>query len=202
MGERHVLQMLQEGQISTEEALRLLQALNPDAETASVDTSTSSPSALESATLVPPDMEHFRRYGQISFAISLSVVVVSGWGLYALNRQADGRITAGWVLVLVLCILALLASAITAWMMMTPWLHVRIRRREGRPIAISLPLPLSLGKWGIRLARRFVDDSTAEYLDAAAEFLTLLKQSQGQSDATPLLVSVDDEDESVQVYLG
>lgn len=202
MGERHVLQMLQEGRISVDEAARLLQALNPDAEVDTARQASPSSIAEDLTPPIPPDMERFRRFGQIPFAISLSVAAVSGWGLHNLYRQADGRITAGWILVLIVCVAAVLATAIALWMMMSPWLHVRVRRREGKPIAISLPLPLTLGTWGIRVARHFVDEQTAEYLDTAAEFLVVIKKSQGQEGAVPLVVNVDDEDESVQVYLG
>jgi len=74
---------------------------------------------------------------------------------------------------------------------------VRVRQKGGRRIAVSLPLPLNLARWGIGFAERFVPAGQAVNLQMAAGFLD---QFEG---GDPLIVSVDDEDgDQVQVYIG
>jgi hypothetical protein len=85
-------------------------------------------------------------------------------------------------------------------MIRAPWLHVRIEERDGKRIAISLPLPLALADWGLWLARRYVDEQTAQYLDTSSEFITLMRKN--RQGAQPIVIDVDEDGQRVQVYLG
>jgi hypothetical protein len=76
---------------------------------------------------------------------------------------------------------------------------VRIHERNGKRIAISLPVPLTLAHWGLRIAHRYVDDRTGTYLDTSAEFL---KAMQREESSEPIVVNVDEDGQRVQVYLG
>jgi len=193
---QQILQMLQEGKITADEASELLAALQPG----------NPPPGLGEGrgggTLLP-DLERFRRLSQIPFYVALGVLVLSGWGLYAIYRHAEYRVTAGLVWMLIFFILVVGATAIAFWMRMAPWLHVRIQEGDGgKRIAISLPLPLALAGWGMNLARRFVKDEAVTYLDTAAELLKAMKGSLGTSRADPIAIDVDDDGGRVQVYIG
>jgi hypothetical protein len=52
----------------------------------------------------------------------------------------------------------------------------------------------------VGIARRYVDEQTTEYLDASAEFIRAMRREGRHSE--PMVVSVDDDDERVQVYFG
>jgi hypothetical protein len=204
LSEKQILNMLEQGTITADEAARLLEAIASDDQAQEDAPSPSEPAALEPDEVIPgsPIADPIRWYWmqRIPLAVSLVMLIASAWGLYALYRRADARITAGWVVVLVVFLFALLATVISAWMLTAPWIHVRIHERDGKRIAISLPVPLTLTTWGIRIARRYVDDQTAQYLDTSAEFLSTMRKDHKRSG--PITVNVDEGDHRVQVYIG
>lgn len=212
MGERlQILQMLQDGAITADEAFRLLQAIGssqsgqlaaPSLKADAPPEANPPPVEQSCPTPVPVNMARFRRLSQLPFAIALIVLVLSGWGLYALYRQSDAQITLGWVALLIVFVLAIVAAALALWMMRSPWLHVRIWQNSGKRIAISLPLPFTLTGWIIRWARRFVDEDAAAHLDTAAGFLQVMRDDQSAGDAQPIVIDVDEESERVQVCIG
>jgi len=201
VSEKQILTMLEQGTITADEAARLLNALSAE------DSSNGAPeAAMPTEAVVEPEPigfdPHSKRWQglqQIPFAISLTVLIVTAWGLYATYQKA-GAITFGWVLLLLLFLVALFATVVSIWMINAPWLHVRIREGSGRRISISLPIPLLLAQWGIRIARRYVDDQTATYLDTSAEFLDAMRKDRKQSE--PIMIDVDEGDQHVQVYIG
>jgi hypothetical protein len=196
-----ILQMLEKGTISADEAHRLLGAVRPalDKQPESVQhTATEPPSPAASA----PDFRRYRLLSYIPLAGALVILFLSGWGAYVLYRHAETRITAGFVVVLIVAVLALLLAALTLWMATVPWLHVRIRDHTGHRIAISLPLPLRLAYWGLHLARRFVHDESTAQLDAAAHMIQAVRTSLPTPTREPIAIDVDDDGERVQVYIG
>ena len=214
-----ILQMVQEGKITVDEASNLLEALegqvpSPAAGVDAAPLQGDATSLSEApASSLPPDMERFRRFSYIPFAISLVITLLTGWGSYALFRRTEGRITFGFVLVTALFVLAFVIMVLALWATTVPWLHVRIRsapRTQGKDgkdstgtrLAISMPLPLGLAGGILRFAHRFVDQETAGHLDAAGTLVTAMKRDLRQPGADPIVVDVDDEDERVQVYIG
>ena len=200
-----ILEMVQDGKITVDEASSLLEALEGQASALPQDDATSlsevsSPSA-------PPEMDRFRRFSYIPLAISLVITLLTGWGSYAIFRRTEGRITFGFILVTAFFVLAFAITILALWATTVPWLHVRIRSApkkdsKGTRLAISMPLPLSLAGWGLRFAHRFVDQETAGHLDAAGTLVLAMKNDLGKPGADPIVVDVDDEDERVQVYIG
>jgi hypothetical protein len=203
---QQILQMLQEGKITADEASELLAALQPGSPPPGLGEGRGGGQSRESGAApshAPPDLKRFRRLCQIPFYVALVVLILSGWGLYAIYRHAEYRVTSGFVWMLILFILVVGATAIAFWMGMAPWLHVRIQESDGgKRIAISLPLPLTLAGWGMNLARRFVKDEAAAHLDTVAELLKAMKGSLGTSKADPIAIDVDGNGERVQVYIG
>jgi hypothetical protein len=206
-----ILQMVQEGKITVDEASDLLEALESQAPppAAGVDVAPSQDGALPAseapAPTIPPEMERFRRFSYLAFAILLVITLLTGWGSYALFRRAEGRITFGFVTVSALFVLAFAATVLALWATTVPWLHVRIspaKDSAGTRLAISMPLPLGLAGWGLRFAHRFVDKETNRHLDAAGALVLAMKNDLGKPGADPIVVDVDDEDERVQVYIG
>jgi hypothetical protein len=209
-----ILQMLREGAISVDEASMLLEAVagtDPSDGDADQDTASSTGGAKTPVDL--PDVGRFRRLVYIPFIVSILVLILSGWGTYALFHRAQGRVTLGFVLLVILAVLAFLAAALALWATTVPWLHVRIRGApdggsQGTRIAFSLPLPLTLAGWGLRLAYRYrtrfarLDQETADRLDAAAALLAAMRQDLGRQGAEPISIDVSDKEERVQVYIG
>jgi hypothetical protein len=203
--EKQILNMLEQGTITADEAARLLEAVSvqePSAQQGSA--ADDGPPAIEPDEVIPatftPDAKRWQLLRLIPLGASLLLLVATAWGLWAVYRAADARITFGWVVFLLLCLFALAATALSVWLLSAPWLHVRVHQREGKTIAISLPIPLALAGWGVRIARRYVDAQTSQYLDVSAEFIRAMRRDRDRSQ--PLMVNVDDDEQRVQVYFG
>ena len=107
MSQEQILNMLESGTITADEAAKLLDALSGDkkasegAHAASIDTQPG-PTPVEPDQVTPdafrPDARHWDWIRQIPFAIAIVLLCLSGWGLYVLYPRGDGRISFGWVL--------------------------------------------------------------------------------------------------------
>lgn len=190
---RKILDMLQTGTITAEEAERLLQTVDePDA-----------PAQPVAAPTPPPALaKHFQTAFQIAFGVSLAVAAATGYWSYALYRSADNHVTWGLVGVMLLFGCALLLAGLVLWLWQARWLHVRIREENGKRFFISLPIPLLLADWGLRIARRFVDKQTAEYLDMASGFVEMVRHSPRGPGGEMMSVEIGEENQDVQVYIG
>lgn len=206
MSQERILTMLEQGTITTDEATRLLEAISTAEEREDSEDihSPSEAPAVERGEPVAlglePNARKWRIIQQIPLVVSLAILILTGWGLYAIYRHAGARITFGWVALFAVFLLACLATVLSVWMVSAPWMHVRIRESDGRRIAISLPVPLTLAAWATRFARQYVDQETAGYLDASREFLRTMDKD--RRDALPITVDVDEGDHQVQVYIG
>ena len=199
-----ILEMLDQGTITVEQANQLLEALQDEVPPA-VEEDTDLPAA------VPPDLQRFRRLSYVPFGLSVLLLLLAAWGTYALSRRGDGQITAGFVAMLILLILVSLLTWLTFAMTQVPWLHVRVQSKgevnsKGKPtykrFIISLPVPLSLAQWALRIAPRYVGEDQAENIAAATALLQTVRQDLGKPGTDPIAIDIDDEEERVQVYVG
>lgn len=197
---QQILQMLQDGKLTAEEAQALLQALEPAAPTGEAQ------EAIEGEIVTPaepPDMDRFRRFWQYPFFISLALLIGVGLGLRSMYQASEGRVTFWFVCVLLLFILTFILTMLAFMSRSAPWVHVRVKEKGGRKIAISLPLPMGLAQWGINIARNFVPDVEQGNLDMAAEFIRSARHGLQGPDKEPFMINVADEDgDQVQVFIG
>ncbi|MBN1934017.1 MAG: hypothetical protein JW934_05110 [Anaerolineae bacterium] len=190
---RRILDMLQEGKITAQEAERLLQTVDePEAPLQPAMTPTPPPALIK----------HFQTAFQIAFGVSLAAVAATGYWLYALYCSADNRITWGLVGVMLLFGCALLLAGLALWLWQARWLHVRMGEENGKRFFISLPIPLLITEWGLRIAHRFVDEQTAEYLDIASGFVQMVRHSKRELGGELMSVEIGEENQDVQVYIG
>lgn len=198
---RRILQMIQDGTLSAEEAMELLDALADDEAGDGFD----APHVLKGEIVAsdPPNMDKYRHFWKIPFIIALAFLLISGFWLRALYQSSEGAITFGFICVWSFFMLAFLVTLLTLFSRRAAWLHVRVKEKEGKRIAISMPLPLGLATWGIKIARGFVDESTRAHLNMASEFIAAAKDELKQPGARPLMIDVDDDDgDQVQVFIG
>jgi hypothetical protein len=199
-----ILEMLDQGTITIQEANQLLEA-------AQDDTPQPAGESADAPAAPPPNMHRFRLMSYIPFGVSLLLLLLTGWGVFALSRRADGRITFGFVALVILLVLLVFTTLLTHAMTRMPWLHVRVQtKNKGAPdgktarrrLFISLPVPLALAQWGLRIAHRYVSEEQAAYMDTAAALIQSAKRDLGKPGSDPIIVDVDDEDERVQIYIG
>ncbi len=188
-----VLQMVEAGTISAEEGARLLEAL----EAGRPAEAPHQPEAPPSRSGPPPELAGQWRYAWL-YVLYVGVGIVMVGGLLLSVVYAGGSAlwgVCGWPLL----IAGALVTGIGAWSRTARWLHVRVTGRDHR-VAVSLPLPLRLTAWGIRVARRFVPQFEETGLDEVIMSLDDATGAGGQ----PFYVDVTDQGdgEHVQVYIG
>jgi len=206
MGEtqRQILQMLQDGKVTADQAMELMQALEPIE--AAGESGSGGDEVLSGEVIQPtppPDMDRFRRFWQIPFFFAFAALLISALGLRSLYQSTEGAITFWFACVWSIFILMLVLTLLAFFSRQATWVHVRVNEKEGRSIAISLPLPLGLAGWGLNMARGFVDEDRQRTIDMAVDFLDAARQNLRATESDPLAIDIDDADgDSVQVYVG
>ncbi|HSQ17711.1 MAG TPA: hypothetical protein VLM83_08445 [Anaerolineales bacterium] len=215
-----ILEMIESGVISASEGVRLLNALqgflpastSPAAETtAETSQPETEPIYAEPAYEEPapeparatPDLDasarKWRRFWWIPMWIGVGITVISGVLMYlAYMRSGFGF----WFACIWFPFLLGVAVMAAAWASRTArWLHVRVHQEKDewpRNIAISLPLPIRLTAWFVRIFRPHIPNMDATSLD---ELILALEKT---SPTAPLSVHVDEgeDGERVEVYIG
>lgn len=184
-----ILQMVQDGAITVAEAEILLDAL---------------PAAPVPRDILPPErdampnMQAFRRYWEYPFIVGLILLGVAG--LCASNTPVPLLAFCGWTVFVVAGLIALIGW-FSQW---SPWMHVRIRERDGSRFAFSLPLPLRLAGIAADIAhvfvRWFADRETAETVQMTASFLRTLEAEEQDE---PFMIEIEEADgDHVRLYFG
>ncbi len=221
-----VLKMIEEGKVTPEEGLRLMQTLeqNPaddtGAATGSPASSASASGAAEAGTrdrasgsgegAGRPDAdmprihrvaEKGRRLWYIPLAVGILITVLGGFILYW-NMHPTGISVWFYCLGLPVLLLGVAITALGAASRTARWLFVNIEQKPGKSlehIVLGFPLPLGLSAWFLRNFGHYIPGLEKT---AADEIIVALDQV--TSTDTPLVVDVDDgeDGDKVQVFIG
>ena len=116
--------------------------------------------------------------------------------LYAVYgaRAGWGWAVCGWPMFA----LGVLITVMAWWLRTARWVHVRVRGKEN--VSISLPLPIKLTAWVIKIAQPFVP----QFRDTGVDEVIMSMADTLDKDGQPIYVDVHDDDkgEHVQVYIG
>ncbi len=213
---QRIMQMVQDGIISTEEAYKLLRAIDDEGEVgeradeqveknADIGEKTSTAPdetiPLEGEALPPgktPDFERFRSLWRTPFTIALAALITFGILFMALMRSTDGIMTFGTRFLLNIVLLAALVMALTWFMKNARWLHVRIQSTDGQRFRISLPFSTRVLRWGMNLGRGYVNNEVRGYINMFDSTLATWEQNPDQE---PISINIDGGDK-VQVFIG
>jgi hypothetical protein len=209
--EAKILQMVAEGTITSAEAEKLLEALHPVERVDRVDLPEVD-KTLSETIVTPegeviyspaepdaPDMAYFRHFWRLPFLVSFVALLFSSAALWAVV-QFGGALNLLLVCLAPLVGLALATTLLTLWSRWAYWLHIRVREKRGKRIAISLPVPLRLMGFILRFAGHRTGPGRTGNLAAAA---TLLESLQEAPKGEPLMIAVDDEDgDQVRIFIG
>jgi len=202
-GKLEVLRRLQAGEIDAEAALGLLREMEPsesdqsggaDAFGAPEVPAEGEVIRAAPATAVRPP-KHWANFWLYPLAAAGALLALGGLVLALVVGfgAARGWQVCGW-LPFSLGVLGLLFAL---WSRSAKWLHVRVKAKEGKRIAISFPVPLTLTAWVLRIAQPFVP----QLRDTGADEMILAFRDAKRDE--PLHVQVDDEDgEQVEIYIG
>lgn len=211
--ERKIFNMVEQGQISAEEAMRLINAM--DGGTAGLEENIDiSPQENEESIVIPggvkassipqiPEeelhrMNRLKRLWFVPFGIGLLIMTLGALWLYS-AFSANGFGVGFW-LAWIPFIMGIFIIAVSFQTSRSVWLHVRIKQKPGeRPqrIAISLPMPVSLTRWFLNTFGKRIPGLRDQPIENFSEILNNLSPEE------PFYVHVNEEgDEEVEVFIG
>ena len=207
-----VLKMIEDGRISPEEGLKLMQVLKPSADNdiPKIDPTSEPPaeqleekserSGLEVDDRINRIKSTARRLWQVPLGISVGVVILSALGMYLIQRDLGNNF---WFYFLSLPLLLGTLGIVTAvGTRKARWLFVNVKQKPGeRPqrIFLGFPLPLTLTAWALRTFGHKIPDLKKTNVDDVIQAV-----ESGLTGDEPLIVNVDEGEagERVQVYIG
>ena len=210
--EREILNMVQRGDISAQEGLRLMEAMSSDwmqdsnliedeivSETNGGENPVDDQDMQKSSLLIddPVRIKQIKRWWLLPFGIGLLFIILGTFWMYT-SFMAKG-FGAGFWLSWVPFIAGIFTVAVSWQASNKSWLHVRIRQKPGEKpqhIAISLPLPISFTRWLLKTFGNHIpglrDLPVNDYADILNNF----------SPAEPFYVHVNEDSEEVVVFIG
>ncbi len=210
---RKVFDMVEQGQISADEGLRLIKALEgrkePNTDAVDIQMTETQPDQAESIDFkekrypqIPEEelkrMDRLKRWWILPFGVGILITILGAIWMY-MGYAANGFGFGFW-LSWVPFLLGIFILVISFQSSRSVWLHVRIKQRAGQTpqrIAISLPLPLTLTRWVISTFGDKIPGMRDQPVD---EYSDILKSV---SPEEPFYVHVDEGDgEEVEVFIG
>lgn len=188
---RRILEQVEAGEISVEQAVQRLEALADEA------------GEQEEPQIPPPPPEPIERpllvriVWQVTLWVGVTVLVGGSLLVAAVYawHVADHWLLCGWPLF----VLGVLIVVLAWWMQRARWFSLRVRQHDGPNIAFAFPLPLGPIAWLLRVLRPFVPKIRETAVDEM-----LLAMHREMRDGRPFIVDVDEgeDGEKVQVYFG
>ncbi|MGC1376099.1 MAG: hypothetical protein WA821_07755 [Anaerolineales bacterium] len=199
---QQVLKMVEDGKITAEEGLKLMQALDEDTATEELDVVETGPGGEAAGEAKSdPEFDHrigrFRRLWVIPLSAGILLTVLSAWWMYA-ALQSSGL--GFWFYCA--CLPFALGVAVVALgfdSRTSRWIYVNVLQKPGEsPQRIVISFPLSPVSWLVSLFGNFIP---VEQKGAVEDVMQAIFKSTKSDE--PLFVDVHDEDgQHVQVYIG
>ena len=210
----HILQMIEDGQISASEGLRMIEALRPAAtaeaaenaapmagpESSADAAGARSPASWPGSPPVSPGQARWQNWWRIPMWLGIALATLGSLLMYWAYTARFSF--SGWFWLALLFVFApgVTLMALAASSRKSKWLHLRIKNRQGREnVALSFPVPIQPVAWGLRTFGRWLPALEKTGVD---ELIMALGET--TSPDNPLYVEVDDDEEGekVQVYIG
>ena len=196
---KQILKMVETGQITPEEGLTLLNAVQGATLSPSEPISDPIPEPARNEASSPSNFKGWWVYPTATGAVVMAV----GAPLMALgltDRTAlFWAVCCGWVPFLI----GLTILTLGVWSRNARWLHLRVTNADGkrRSFALSLPLPLTLAAWVLRFVRPHIPHFQETSIDEA---ILSLRDGLKKDDDQPIFIDVQDnqDGERVTIYIG
>lgn len=203
---RKILQMVEEGKISAEQAASLMRALETDDAGAKIEVvEAESASGFAGSESSAPEFEDVkaraRRFAMIPLWAGILLAVLSAWGIYGIQQNVG--VNFWFYCLLAPLFLGVLLIVIGAGGPSSRWLYVNVDRRQAhdgpRNITLGFPLPLALTSWFLRTFGHHIHGMKNTNVDDIIQILDATGKS-----GEPFIVNVNDDEEGerVQVYIG
>ena len=202
--QKKILKMVEDGKISADEALKLIQALESSTDSGEAIAASTQTSGTGWEGSDSPEFEEIagkaRRLWQVLLWIGVSVVVLSAYWLYTLVYSSNYGF---WFFcALVPFLFGILLLALFTGGRTSRWVYVNVEQPQSewpRFFTLGLPLPLGLASWFLRYFGNNIEGLDQAAVNEILEFL-----SKGFSSKEPVIVNVNEghDGERVQVYIG
>jgi hypothetical protein len=203
---RKILQMVEQGKISAEEAADLMRTIDEDYIEAPAELpDAGASSGFEGSESSAPEFEEVkaraRRFAAIPLWIGVGVAVLSAWGIFTIQQSAGVNF---WFFCLMFpLMLGVLLIALGSAGQGSKWLYVNVDRRYAddwpKNVTFGFPIPMGLTAWFMRTFGHNLHGMNKAQVDGIVEVLDATNKSDD-----PFIVNVDDDDDGdrVQVYIG
>ena len=203
---RKILQMVEEGKISAQDASSLMRALDTDGDQAEAEPEVIPPAASPGyARAEAPEFDQIkaraRRFSLIPLWVGIFITLFSAWLIYSIQQNAGANF---WSYCMILpLMLGVLLIALGSGGRSSRWIYIDVDRRNAgqddgpRHITLGFPLPLGLAGWFFGTFGHNLQGLGPKKGQAIADMIEATKNS-----SEPLLINVDGDDEHVQVYIG
>jgi hypothetical protein len=212
--ERKVFDMVEKGQISAEEALRLINAMQglkadisdqvdyTPADLVQEQVISSEDEQAPEPPHIPEEslkrMNQLKRWWVLPFGIGLLMTILGAIWMY-MGYTASGFGIGFW-LAWIPFLLGIFVISVSFQASHGVWLHVRIKQKPGETpqrIAISLPIPISLTRWVISTFGSRIPGMKDGPVDSYSDVLKSVTPEE------PFYIHVDEGDgEEVEVFIG
>lgn len=203
---RKILQMVEEGKISAEDAASLMRALDEDGDQAEAEPEVIPPAANPGyEKSEAPEFDRIktraRRFSLIPLWTGIGVTLLSAWIIYAIEQSAGMNF---WFYCMILpLMLGVLLIALGSGGRSSRWIYINVERHGASPgdgprnITLGFPLPLGLVGWFFSTFGANLQGLGPQKGQAIVDMLEATKHTN-----EPLMVNVEDDDAHVQVYIG
>jgi len=207
---KKILQMVEEGKVSAEDAAKLMRALDEDVDTdheaaeAEVEVIESRPNPGYERTEAPEFEEvkaRARRFSLIPLWIGVFLTVFSAWIIYSIQQNFGVNF---WFYCMTLPLLfGVLLIALGAGGRSSRWVYVDVDRRNAKPgdgprhITLGFPIPFGFVAWFFETFGHNIDGMNKGKVEGIVQMMHATRES-----GEPLMINVDDDDARVQVYIG
>lgn len=213
---KKILQMVEDGKISAEEAASLMLAMDDDDTEDSAEAeievieSAAGPGGEDEASNEwghphAPEFDEIkaraRRFALIPLWAGIFVTVLSAWAIYAIQQSAG---TNFWFYCMIFpLMLGVLLLALGGGGRSSRWIYVDVDRRDAKPgdgpkhITLGFPIPLGFVAWFFDNFGHNIKGMSRSKVEGIIQMMQATKDSD-----EPLMVNVDDDDAHVQVYIG
>lgn len=203
---KKILQMVEEGKLSAEEAASLMRALADDDADESAEVEViESRSSFGYERTEAPEFEQIkaraRRFSLIPLWIGVFITVFSAWIIYSIQQSAG---TNFWFFCMIFPLMfGVLLLALGGGGRTSRWIYINVDRRDAKPgdgpqhITLGFPMPLGFVAWLFDNFGHNIKGMDRSKVEGIIQMMQATRDSN-----EPLMINVDDDDAHVQVYIG
>ena len=205
---KKILQMVEDGKISAEEAASLMLALVDSdedefaqAEFDVIETRSGPGYERSEAPEFDRIKARARRFSLIPLWAGVFVTVLSAWAIFSIQQSAG---TNFWFYCMILPLMfGVLLLALGGGGRASRWIYINVDRRDAKPgdgpkhITLGFPMPLGFVAWFFGNFGHSIKGMSRSKVEGIVQMMQATRDSN-----EPLMINVDDDDAHVQVYIG